>query len=99
MISLAQANRERGRTRLRRLSLSTLLVLITLLLWAAPDAHGQSFLINPIGDRNVAVGIPLAIQVTITDSNIPPAQLNYFPPSHTRGPAMLRPTAGAMIRS
>ena len=54
-----------------------LLALGGLLVWAPLHAHGQTFTINPIADRSVAVLTTVAIQVTITDSNIPPSQLNF----------------------
>ena len=54
-----------------------LLVLGGLLVWAPLSAQGQSFGINPIDNQNISVGTPLTIQVTITDSNIPPSLLNF----------------------
>ena len=55
-----------------------LLVLGGLLVWAPlARADGQAFGINQINDQSVSVGTSLAIQVSVTDSNIPPSLLNF----------------------
>ncbi len=75
MINSVQASPKRGR--LAAALLPRFLALGLFLLWPLLRAEGQSFLINPIGDRSVSTGSSLVIQVTLTDSNIPPSQLNF----------------------
>ena len=82
MINSVQATseRSRGRTRPERraaLWLSRLFALGWFWLWPLVHADGQSFGINPIDNQTVSVGTPMSIQVTITDSNIPPSLLNF----------------------
>jgi len=62
---------------MRLISLPMLLVHCGLLVWAPLRAHGQAFGINQIANLSVSVGTPLAIQVSVTDSNIPPSLLNF----------------------
>jgi|GEM_PF-138621 len=54
-----------------------LVLLGVLLIWAPMRASGQTFRINHIDNRTVAVNTPMAIQVSVTDSNIPSSQLNF----------------------
>src|ERR1035441_4823428 len=82
MINSVQATQERGRGRAQqgRLAASWLLKLLVLgwfWLWPLMHADGQSFGINHIDDAIISVNATLAIQVCVTDSNIPPSQLNF----------------------
>ena len=74
--------RERRRLRpLRKRFAATSIPIIFLLggvlIWTPVCADGQSFLINHIDNTNVLANTSLVIQVSVTDSNIPPAQLNF----------------------
>ena len=82
MINSVQATpvRARGRVQRGRLAASRLLKFLVLgcfWLWPLVRADGQSFGINHIDDRIVPVNTTIAIQVSVTDSNIPPSQLNF----------------------
>jgi hypothetical protein len=82
MINPVQATpvRAHGRAQRGRLTANWLLKLLVLgwfWFWPLVRADGQSFGINHIDDRSVSVNTTIAIQVSVTDSNIPPSQLNF----------------------
>jgi hypothetical protein len=82
MIKSVQATPERGDGCAQRGCVAaTLLLRLFALgwfwLWPLVRADGQSFGINHIDDRSISVNTTLAIQVSVTDSNIPPSQLNF----------------------
>src|ERR1039457_2359220 len=82
MINSVQATQERGRGRAQqgRLAASWLLKLLVLgwfWLWPLMHADGQSFGINHIDDAIISVNTTIAIHASVTDSNIPPSQLNF----------------------
>jgi hypothetical protein len=82
MINSVQATPERGRGhtqrgRLAATLLSRFFAFGFFLLWPLVRVDGQSFGINPIDDRSVPINTSLVVQVTLTDPNIPPSQLNF----------------------